>query len=72
MAKAALKKKKKKKKKAVFTSKLNLNLRKKLMKCYIWSMALYSAETWTFRKLDQKYLESFEIWCWRRSVGPIV
>jgi hypothetical protein len=23
-------------------------------KCYIWSIALYGAETWTLRKLDQK------------------
>ena len=28
------------KKKTLFTSKLDLNLRKKLVKCYIWSMAL--------------------------------
>jgi hypothetical protein len=49
-----------------FTSKLDLNLRKKLVKCYIWSIALYGAETWTLRKVDQKYLESFEMWCWRR------
>ena len=34
-----------KKKKTLFTSKLDLNLRKKLVKCYIWSMALYGAET---------------------------
>jgi hypothetical protein len=27
---------------------------------------LYGAETWTLRKADQKYLESFEMWCWRR------
>jgi hypothetical protein len=33
---------------------------------YIWSLALYGAETWTLRKVDQKYLESFEMWCWRR------
>ena len=45
---------------------LDLNLRKKLVKCYIWSMALYSAETWTLRAADQKYLESFEMWCCRR------
>ena len=32
----------------------------------IWSMALYGAETWTLRAADQKYLESFEMWCWRR------
>jgi hypothetical protein len=24
------------------------------------------AETWTLQKADQKYLESFETWCWRR------
>jgi hypothetical protein len=34
------------KKKALFTSKLDLNLRKKLVKCYIWSIALCGAETW--------------------------
>ena len=50
------------KKKTLFTSKLELNLRKKLIKCYIWSMALY-VETWTLRAADQKYLESFEMWC---------
>jgi hypothetical protein len=29
-------------------------------------MAFYGAETWTFRAADQKNLESFEMWCWRR------
>jgi hypothetical protein len=54
------------KKKNLFTSKQDLNLRKKLVKCYIWSIALYGAEMWTLREIDQKYLESFEMWCWRR------
>ena len=36
------------------------------MKCYIWSIALYGSETWTFRAVDQKHLESFEMWCCRR------
>jgi hypothetical protein len=53
------------KKRTLFTSTLNLELRKKLVKCYIWSIALYGAETWTFRAVDQKHLESFEMWCWR-------
>jgi hypothetical protein len=30
-------------------------MRKKLVKCYIWSMALYGAETWTLRAADQKF-----------------
>ena len=29
-------------------------------------MAFYGAETWTLRAADKKYLESFEMWCWRR------
>jgi len=27
---------------------------------------LYDSETWKLRAADQKYLESFEMWCWRR------
>jgi hypothetical protein len=61
MAKAAFSKKKN-----LFTSKLDVNLKKKLMKCYIWSIALHGAETWTLWATDQKHLESFEMWCWRR------
>ena len=61
MAKAAFNKKR-----ALFTSALDLKLRKKLLKCYIWSIALYGAETLTIRAVDQKHLESFEMWCWRR------
>jgi hypothetical protein len=33
------------KKRALFTSKMDLELRKKLVKCHIWSIALYGAET---------------------------
>jgi len=61
MAKAAFNKKR-----ALFTSTLDLQLRKKLVKCYIWSIALYGAQTWTLRAGDQKQVESFEMWCWRR------
>ena len=56
MAKAAFNKKR-----VLFTRTctLDLELRKKLVKCYIWSIALYGAETWTLRAVDQKHLESF-------------
>ena len=50
----------------LFTGTMDLELRKKLVKCYIWSIALYGAETWTLATVDQKHLESFEMWCWRR------
>jgi hypothetical protein len=61
MAKAAFNKKRN-----LSTSTLDSELRKKLVKCYIWSIALYGAQIWTLRAVDQKHLESFEMWCWRR------
>jgi len=42
---------------------LVLNLMKKLMKCYIWSITAYSSETSTLRKVDQKYPENSEMRC---------
>jgi hypothetical protein len=48
-----------KKEKTVFKCKLDLVLRKKLQKCYIWSITLYGAENFTLRNVDQKYMERF-------------
>jgi hypothetical protein len=47
MAKAAFNKN------TLFTSKLDLNLRKKLVKCYIWSIALYRAEMWCWTRMEK-------------------
>jgi hypothetical protein len=58
MAKVAFKKKR-----VPLTSTFDLQLRKKLVKSYIWCIALYGAETWTLRAVDQKHQESFEMWC---------
>jgi hypothetical protein len=54
---------------------LDLELRKKLVKCYNWSIALYGAETWTLRAVDQKLLESFKFGAgggWKKLVGLIM
>jgi len=61
MAKAAFNKKT-----ALFTSKCDSSLRKKQVKCYIRNIVLYGAEPWTLRKVDNKYLEGFEVWCCSR------
>jgi hypothetical protein len=36
-------------KKDLFASELDIYLRKKPVKLYIWSIAVYGAETWTLR-----------------------
>jgi len=57
---------------ALFFSKSELNLRKKLAKCYILSITLYGAEIGTFQRVGRKDVKSFEMWCWRRTdqLGP--
>jgi hypothetical protein len=52
--------------KNLLTSKWDLNSRKKLVKYYIWNIALYGAAAWTLRKVGQIFLEIFEKWSWRR------
>jgi hypothetical protein len=51
----------------LLTSKLDVHLKTKPEKRYIWSIALCGAGIWTVRKVDQKYLKCFETWCWRRT-----
>jgi hypothetical protein len=64
-AKAAFNKKKKKKK-ILFISIWDLNLRKTLVRCYIWSTALYGTETRKFQTEGQKCLKSYKILSWRK------
>ena len=53
-------------KRKLFTGKMNLELKKRIVKCLIWSVATYATETWTLREVDRKKIEAFEMWIWRR------
>jgi hypothetical protein len=57
--------------KTLFARKLDLKIRKKRVKCYVWSIARFGAEIWTLRNADQKYLESSEMWCSKKMVTII-
>ena len=54
--------------KRLMTGKLNMTLKKRLVKSLIWSVVLYGAETWTIKAADRRKLESFEMWVWRRML----
>jgi hypothetical protein len=61
--------------KDLFASKLDMYLRKQLVTSCIWSIALYGAETWALREVDQKYLESLKCFAgdgWRLLFGQFV
>ena len=53
-------------KRSIFCGPLVKELRKRLVKCFAWSVVLYGAESWTLRQNEQKRLEAFEMWIWRR------
>jgi len=48
-----------KKKKTLFINTLDINLRSKLVKSYIWIIALYGTGTRTLQKVDKKTTTKF-------------
>ena len=57
-------------KRSTFCGPLEKELRKTLVKCFVWSLVLYGAETWTLRRNEQKQLEAFEMWI-RTRMGRV-
>ena len=45
---------------------LSIDLRKRVMRCYVWTVLKYSCETWTMNVESEKKLNAFEMWCYRR------
>jgi hypothetical protein len=63
------------KEKNLFSNKLDFNLRKKWIKCYVWNITFWDAEILKIRKVDQKYVKILKCGAWkgwRRSFGPII
>ena len=47
---------------------INLKLRQRMIKCYVWSVLLYGCETWTLKVNTMNRLEAFEMWLHRRML----
>jgi len=43
-------------------------MKKKLIESCIWSVALYGSEIWTLVKNEERIINAFETWCWRRML----
>ena len=56
------------KKKLLCLNNLSLEMKNKLIKQCIWSVALYGSETWTLGKNEERVINAFETWCWRRML----
>jgi hypothetical protein len=56
------------KKQLLCSNKLSLEMKKKLIKSCIWSVALYGSETLNLVKNEERVVNAFEAWCWRRML----
>ena len=46
---------------------MSKDLKKKVIKTIVWSVALYRWNTWILRKYERGGLEAFEMWTWRNK-----
>ncbi|CAG9833382.1 unnamed protein product, partial [Diabrotica balteata] len=47
---------------------LSLELRQRMVKCYVWSILLYSAKVWTLKVLIMNKIKALEMWIHRRML----
>lgn len=53
--------------KKFFTNRdLSLELRLRMLRCYVFSILLYGMEAWTLKQMHINKLAAFELWCYRR------
>ena len=45
---------------------LTLPAKVRLVKAMVFPVLMYGCESWTVKKLSNKELSTFELWCWRR------
>ena len=50
---------------------LNIRLRERMVRCYIWSGMLYGCESWTISAVMKKRLEATEMWLLRRPLPGV-
>ena len=47
---------------------ISLKIRRRLTKCYVWSLLTYACDTWTLSKQMEAKIEAFEMWPYRRNM----
>ena len=52
----------------LFRRDLSLRLKKRFLRCFVWSRLLYGTEAWTLSADSRRKLEAFELWCYRKML----
>ena len=45
---------------------LTLSIKVHLVKAMVFPLVMYACESWTIKKAEQRRIDAFELWCWRR------
>ena len=41
----------------------------RLVKAVVFPVVMYECESWTVNKAENRRIDAFELWCWRRLLG---
>ena len=52
----------------LFRRDINIDLKKRMLDCYVKSAMSYGCETWTYSKIVQNKIDAFQLWCYRRML----
>ena len=47
---------------------VSIELRRRMLDCYVKSVVSYGCEAWTFSETVRKKIDAFQIWCYRRML----
>ena len=42
-----------------------------LVKAMVFPVVMYGCESWTVKKAEDRRIDAFELWCWRRLLSPL-
>ena len=40
-----------------------------LVRAMVFPVVMYGCESWTVKKAEQRRIDAFELWCWRRLLS---
>ena len=48
------------------SSDITLSTKVHLVKAMVFPVVMYGCESWTIKKAEQRRIDAFELWCWRK------
>ena len=54
---------------SIFKSRdITLPTKIRLVKAMVFPVVMYGCESWTIKKTENRWIDTFELWCWRRPL----